>query len=187
MQVLKEEIRKKILDVAENMFYQNGFEDTTTRNIAKEVGVSVSNLYLYYKNKETIFYEIIDGFYKYFINSIETFFKHDDSDNNMDASIGYFVKKIITTDRRKFVILCNRSKGTKYEGFKQQIAGILNSHMKMQVKKDLIKDPLILDILAKNFIEGIIELAGNYKGECWLEDSVNTLVKYHMKGMEQFM
>ncbi|MBC2580383.1 TetR/AcrR family transcriptional regulator [Clostridium sp. DJ247] len=187
MQVLKEEIKNKILDVAENIFYQKGFRDTTTRSIASEVGISVSNLYLYYKNKEAIFYEITDGFYKYCINCVETFFRHDDNDKRMDVVISSLIRKIMITDRKRFVIICNRSEGTKYGGFKQQIVSILNNHMEMQVNKDLIKDPLILTILAKNFIEGIIELAENYKGEDWLENSISTLVNYHMKGMEQFM
>lgn len=61
MQVLKEEIRKKILNAAENIFYQKGFRGATTRSIANEVGISVSNLYLYYENKEAIFYGVTDG------------------------------------------------------------------------------------------------------------------------------
>ncbi|RMD03073.1 TetR/AcrR family transcriptional regulator [Clostridium autoethanogenum] len=67
MQVLKEKIRDKILKADENIFYEKGFKDTTTRSIAKAVGISVSNLYLYYENREVIFTGVVDEFYEYFI------------------------------------------------------------------------------------------------------------------------
>lgn len=187
MQVLKDEIRNKILTVAENMFYENGFKETTTRGIAKEVGISVSNLYLYYQNKEDIFYAVTDGFYKYFTKGMEIFFEHHDRDNKMGSDISNYIKKIIKTDQKKFVIITDKSQGTKYEGFKEQIISILNNHMKSQVNRDLVQDDLIVYIISKNFIEGIIEIAKNYKGEYWLEGSIKTLVKYHMNGMEHLM
>jgi AcrR family transcriptional regulator len=187
MQVLKDEIRNKILVAAENIFYQKGFKEATTRSIANEVGIRVSNLYLYYKNKEDIFYGVIDGFYKYFINGIETFFDHHDKDVKMAICISDFIQKIIVNDQKRFVIILDKSQGTKYEGFKQQIITILNNHINEQVNKYLVQDELILYILSKNFIEGIIEIAKHYKDEHWLENSINTLVTYHMNGMEHFM
>lgn len=189
MQILKDEIKNKILDVAENMFYQKGFKETTTRNIANEVGISVSNLYLYYKNKEDIFQGVIDEFYKHFINSIESFFDHnkEDEGTKMTAFICNFLSRIIINDQKKFVILSDKSQGTKYECFKQQLINGLNRHINMQVNKELVQDELIIYILSKNFIEGIIEIAKHYKDEHWLENSINALVTYHMNGMKHLM
>ena len=187
MQILKNEIRNKILIVAENTFYQKGFKETTTRNIATDVGISVSNLYLYYNNKEAIFHGVIDEFYEYFINGLETFFDHHDKNIKMTICISNFIQKIIINNQKKFVILLDKSQGTKYEGFKQQIITILNNHMKVQVDKDLVQDELILYILSKNFIEGITEIAKHFKDKHWLENSINTLVTYHMEGMEHLM
>lgn len=187
MQVLKDEIKNKILIVAEDIFYKKGFKEATTRSIAKEVGISVSNLYLYYKNKEAIFYEIIDEFYKKIINDLEAFFDHDDEKINMTICISNFIQKIIINDHKKFVILSDKSQGTKYEVFKQQIITALNIHMKTQVNKNLVQEKLILYILSKNFIEGIIEIAKHYKDEHWLESSISILVMYHMNGMEHLM
>jgi dTDP-D-glucose 4,6-dehydratase len=106
---------------------------------------------------------------------------------NMSASISTFIQKIIIKDQKKFVIITDKSQGTKYEGFKEQIIEILNNHMKEQVNKDLVQDDSILHILSKNFIEGIIEIAKHYKNDKWLVNSINTLVTYHMKGMEHLM
>ena len=187
MQVLKDKIRNKILAVSENMFYTKGFRNASMRDIANEVGISVSNLYLYYANKEAIFYGVTDGFFRYFINALETFLDHDDKDVKTDLAISHILKKIIISDQMKFVILTGKSQGTKYEGFTQHMVMMLNNHMMRQVKKDLVHDNLIIYILAKNFIEGIIEIAKNYKDEVWLETNINVLVNYHMRGMEYLM
>lgn len=187
MQILKEEIRNKILLIAENIFYEKGFKEATTRSIASEVGISVSNLYLYYENKEAIFNGVIDDFYKYFIKGMEKFFEHDDKEIIMSTSINNFIQKIIITNQKKFVIIADKSQGTKYEGFKEQIITILNSHMKEQVNRNLVEDDLILYILSKNFIEGIVEIAKHYKNEKWVVNSIYTLVTYHMNGMEHLM
>ena len=187
MQILKDEIRNKILEAAENIFYEKGFKETTTRSIANEIGISVSNLYLYYKNKEAIFYGVVDEFYRYFVNGLERFFDHHDKNIQMTVSISELIQKIIINDQKKFVIISDKSQGTKYEGFKQQVITILNNHIKAQVNKALVQDELILYILSKNFIEGIIEIAKHYKDERWLENSINTLVTYHMNGMKHLM
>ncbi|WP_234123626.1 TetR/AcrR family transcriptional regulator [Clostridium hydrogenum] len=187
MQVLKDEIRNKILLVAEDMFYQKGFKETTTRNIANEAGISVSNLYLYYENKEAIFHGVIDQFYKFFISSFENFFDHNDKNIEMAVYISTFIENIIINNRKKFVIISDKSQGTKYEGFKQQVVTILNSHITAQVDKDLGQNQLILYILSKNFIDGIIEIAKQYKNEHWLKNSLNILVTYHMNGMAHLM
>lgn len=186
MQVLKDEIRNRILVAAENMFYQNGFKNTTTRSIAKEVGISVSNLYLYYDNKEAIFHAITDGFYKFFVEGLEAFLAHKDKDiRNIDVSHAVF--KIIKTDQKKFVILADKSQGTKYEGFKIQITEILIKHIQDQLKREFAGDGLIIQILASNFIQGLVEIAKNYKDEAQLENSIGILFKYHMDGMRHLI
>ncbi|MBV7271837.1 TetR/AcrR family transcriptional regulator [Clostridium sp. PL3] len=187
MQVLKDEIRNKILLVAEDIFYEKGFKEATTRNIANEVGISVSNLYLYYENKAAIFYGVINEFYKLFMNGLKNFFDHNDNDIEMSVYISAFIEDIVMNNRKKFVIISDKSQGTKYEGFKQQIITALNCHINTQVKKDLVQDQLILYILSKNFIDGIIEIAKNYKDEHWLKNSINILVTYHMNGMKPLM
>jgi AcrR family transcriptional regulator len=187
VQVLKEEIRKKILAVAETLFYQKGFRETTTREIAAAVGISVSNLYLYYQNKEAVFQGVIDGFYHYFINSMKTFLDHHDRNNSKDVELGNYLRQIILADQKRFVILTAKSQGTQYEGFRQQIISNLIKHIKEQVDKDLVSDDLIIYILAKNFIEGITEIAKNYHDDLSLTNCINTLVKYHMSGMKPLM
>lgn len=183
MQVLKEDIRNKIISVAENMFYQNGFKQTSMRQIAKEVGISVSNLYLYYKNKEAIFFAITDGFHRYFLHGFENHLHHEDKKDDINV----ILTRLIVMDHKKFVILTDQSEGTELCEFKTQLISMLSDHIKNQVANGSSVNKLIVYIMAKNFIEGTIEIAKNYKDEDWLHDSMQAFLLYHFKGLESFM
>lgn len=43
--------KEKIIQTARNLFYQKGYDATTTASIAEEVGVSEATLYKYFKSK----------------------------------------------------------------------------------------------------------------------------------------
>ncbi len=54
-----ETTKEKILHVAGDLFYRQGYAKTTTRQILHEAGILNGTLYHYYKNKEDIFRNII--------------------------------------------------------------------------------------------------------------------------------
>jgi AcrR family transcriptional regulator len=60
---LKEKERKKrseyIIDAAEKLFFSKGYDNVSMNDIANEVGISRTALYLYFKNKEMIYFRIV--------------------------------------------------------------------------------------------------------------------------------
>lgn len=64
----KEEMKKFILDVAMKLFLKDGYENVSIRKIAEKIEYSPGTIYLYYKSKEEIFFELhslaFDKFYK---------------------------------------------------------------------------------------------------------------------------
>lgn len=64
----KTEMREAILSAALKLFSDKGFENVTMRNIADEIEYSVGTIYLYFGDKDEIFYELhkmgFDEFYK---------------------------------------------------------------------------------------------------------------------------
>jgi AcrR family transcriptional regulator len=54
----KEELRGKILQAAKELFMQKGFEDTSIRNIAEKIEYSPTTIYLYFKDKDDIFFAL---------------------------------------------------------------------------------------------------------------------------------
>ena len=59
MQTLKTDIRKRILSVSKRLFLKKGFRDTTTRDIAREAGINLSNLYNYFPSKDDLFRQLL--------------------------------------------------------------------------------------------------------------------------------
>ena len=66
MQVLKDEVRKNIRDAAIKTFKEYGYQKASMRNIAEDAGMSVGNLYRYYKNKEDLFGELVKPMITFF-------------------------------------------------------------------------------------------------------------------------
>lgn len=55
----KEQRRKDIIDAAEKLFFEKGYDDVSMNDIAKDVELSKATLYLYFENKEELFFAIV--------------------------------------------------------------------------------------------------------------------------------
>lgn len=55
----RERFKKKICEITNKLFVEKGYDKTTTRDIARAVGINNSGLYYYFENKETILYRIL--------------------------------------------------------------------------------------------------------------------------------
>lgn len=53
--------RRQLVDAAVELFIQNGFHKTTTRQIARTAGFSIGSLYEYIKSKDDILYLVCDA------------------------------------------------------------------------------------------------------------------------------
>ena len=63
----KGRLRNLILDTARKLFVEFGFEKVTLRRIAGEIEYSPATIYLYFKNKDEILFELHDeGFEKFY-------------------------------------------------------------------------------------------------------------------------
>ena len=60
-QVLKDELKQQILEAARQEFLEKGFTNASMRNIAARSGLSVGNLYRYFKNKDDLSDFIVNG------------------------------------------------------------------------------------------------------------------------------
>src|SRR3569832_2821861 len=52
------EMKRRIIDVALKMFVEEGYEKTSIRNIAEKIEYSPTTLYLYYKDKDELLYDV---------------------------------------------------------------------------------------------------------------------------------
>lgn len=54
----KEEMKRRILDSAKNLFLEVGFEKTSIRNIAEAIEYSPATIYLYFKDKNELLFTL---------------------------------------------------------------------------------------------------------------------------------
>lgn len=70
----KEKIRSKIIDTARVRFINDGFDKTSTKQIAKEVGIAEGTLFNYFDSKVELFFEAISleyGENDYYVDELQ--------------------------------------------------------------------------------------------------------------------
>lgn len=97
-QMEKEDKRANILEAAEKLFMELGYEGTSTRQIAKEAGANMSMINYYFGSKEGVFAEIMNARIQSFRTVLESI--HQDNLSSMEKLL-----KVTEGYARK--ILCN--------------------------------------------------------------------------------
>ncbi len=149
MQTKKENIRQQILEIARDEFTMHGFKDTSMRVIALKAGITLSNIYNYFRNKDEIFREILYPL----IGAIEkTLSDHNSNDN---LTLDYFstddyqsrdLKRMVTlveNYKTELKLLLFKSSGSSYENYREEIT-LRNTEMGLEyLKKMKEKHPSI--------------------------------------------
>lgn len=60
----KESLKARILEAARNLVVKEGFDKVSIRKIAKAIEYSPGTIYLYYKNKDELFYDLHEQSFK---------------------------------------------------------------------------------------------------------------------------
>ena len=194
VQVLKENVKEKIYQAAIEEFYKKGFLKAKMQEIAKKAGISVGLTYSYYNNKEDLFAAIVEPIYKEIIHSIENEEERDTEIGdpaNLFEQESAFILQLLRQKREIFLILIDRSKGTRFEKVKDQIISVTKEHIKRQlslkVNSQIFKiDEAFYHILANNFIEGLLEIARHYQGSLWAENMLKMLTHQYFYGVSGF-
>ena len=182
VQVLKDEVRNRIFEAALNEFYKKDFKNANLRDIADEADVSVGLIYSYFDNKEGLFEEIVKP-----VTKIS--FKHLNNKNHYNPYDAFieFERDIIVElldNHKEFVILADKSFGTKYENYKEDLIADLTEHIMMNRDKfsfnnKLETDDVFMHILASTFVEGILEIARHHNGKIWAENMLDLFSEFY--------
>ena len=125
MQVLKEDIRDRILAIARQQFAQNGYSKTSMREIAGLAGVGVGNIYNYFANKDELFREVV----RPVLYALEAMLQEHHgirgedimmmrSEKYLKSCIDEYVS-LINTHRGLMEILLFRAQGSSLEHFRE--------------------------------------------------------------------
>lgn len=189
MQVLKEEMRKRIYDAAVREFSVKGFRQASMRNIARGAGMTVGNLYRYFRDKEALFYFVISPAYSRLMDLV----KESINTVNGRFDTGFFeflseqILKICKEHKIELLILFEGSSGTIYEKAKEEMVSVVESFLKdMQFKKALdkgavIEDIYLLHVIAVGFVEGMIMITKSSENDEKLKKMVSQFIAFYFK------
>lgn len=205
-QVLKDDIKNRILDVAIDMFKNYGYAKTSMKNIAKEAQVAVGNLYRYFNSKEDLYNEIIKGFVDK-VNDIIRDNTHnminlEDMEEDvynivnrledypnylgvypMVSKICYELSEYINDNKESAIIFFQSSKELPSSRLNliEIIEKVLYGKMKRDMNKTVLKeeDKLYARSLAKGFYETLSYIVINMEESFNMADLMNKVVKMY--------
>ncbi len=174
MQVLKEEVRQRIIKSARREFKKCGFEKASMRSIASSANMTVGNLYRYYKNKEDLYGAIIGSLF----DEIKTL--KSNLPEEPEARLNYLLdsfKELQKDHRSEWLILFGGSTGTKYQKVADDIHGILRDTLMDVLKKNDRRTEIAMPV-ASAIIYGLNTILRSDKGHSG--DLANDFLNYMM-------
>lgn len=72
--------KDKVIDAASQLFYHNGFQGTSVRDIAQKARVNISQISYYFKNKQGLLEYIVTHYYEALFETIEENMETNDKD-----------------------------------------------------------------------------------------------------------
>ena len=124
----KEEVRKKILSVSKQLFFENGYYNTSTLLIAQEVGVVEGTLFNYFETKADIFLSSIS----------ENYFKNTTSDEFLPPLKGDVIDMILEYINDKVNSVLTLPKKVLIELATASVSKAMN-------KKDIVGELTLID------------------------------------------
>jgi AcrR family transcriptional regulator len=138
------ELKEKIIHSAMENFAKNGFDRTRMEDIAGAAGLAKGTLYLYFKNKEDLFYAICDHNLEELRNQLSRLFNRKEN-ILLDAERFYdeYQKGSLGSDTIWFEILAeNQSK----------VYQVVKEFLKTQIERGFLREDINIDVIASALI-----------------------------------
>jgi len=146
-----EKRKKEIMEKAIEIFAKKGYEKTSLDEIAKKLKISKPAIYLYFKNKEDLFLEILKNKFNEMLFELEKIISSKNSSfEKLSQFVKIYIDKHLTSDENFFKIL--QSANIKISGetkkmLKKKFTGCYRPLIDKLVGliKDCIKDGYLKD------------------------------------------
>jgi AcrR family transcriptional regulator len=160
-QILKDEIRNRILNNALESFLEKGFRATSMKYIAQKTGIAVGNIYNYFKDKQTIY----DTIARPVIDEINSLFQSPPKIpiiSEADKKIQKFIN-IYKENKKVFLMVFDNDSNTKFEdtksivinNFSDAIIKVRNMAHPLAASQ---KDQTVIKIFVGAYINGIVSI-----------------------------
>lgn len=198
-QVLKDDVRDRILDGALRLFAQKGYANATMSEIAEEADVSTGNIYRYFGGKRELFRTVLpDSFVRRFRALLR---ERTDAAGGVEdvgdlpPTHAYSLAAGRMLDfsiehRLRVLILLGHGRGTRYEDFRDEIVEELASaavrHFRGdEARLDALSATLRFDLeeIYRNFVGTLVRILNRFEEETAVRDATAAVTRYHLTGL----
>jgi TetR/AcrR family transcriptional regulator, cholesterol catabolism regulator len=131
--IIKQEDKTKnnseeILKIATKLFYENGYDNTPTRELAKAVGMSNAGIYYHYKDKNDILFHILNESTSRLYKTVrDAVIEEDDPIENLDRIISTLVKVVVESKIEIGILLkeSNRLSSEQLKSIKSKMKAVV--------------------------------------------------------------
>ncbi|HOB64069.1 MAG TPA: helix-turn-helix domain-containing protein [Clostridia bacterium] len=186
MQYKKEEIKKRILEVAFAEFEKEGYYKANVLRIATRAKVPIGNLYRYFSNKSALFEALVGEAAEAIPHFVKSMYEQNaqgiDSDEKSEE-ISAGMLNIFRRYGREFILLLDRSQGSKYaefaESLRKEICGIWKTAFGRGGEDDFM-----IETLAEGFISGSLKILRS-AGEAERGKLLERLLKFYFSNIRE--
>lgn len=193
-QIKKEEIRNQILNAALYLFAKVGYKETSISDIAKKAGISVGNVYCYYKSKIEIFKEVVPEEFimlardmvrkKMYAGKTNTISEQLDGEAYQKNS-EEFMKELMA-HRLQILAFYKCREDEKYIAYQKEwldcivqscLDGFIADPKEREEKREIVT------FLYRGFLSLGIEILASDDDEQMIVDKFSLLIRYHVSGL----
>ena len=152
LQKLKDDIKQKIIEVGKKRFKKEGYENTSMKDIALDVGISTGNIYRYFLTKKHLLNEIlkeVEEKVSKFVSDIPSNYQDIDSNLIFEGLIELTLK-LAEENKDTLKVMLNSETERQFTDFKEQILDMFTNKLASIVKS--ITDKEKIDITLCNAI-----------------------------------
>ena len=186
MQYLKKEIRERILAAAIEEFKAQGYADASIRNIADNAEISLGNIYRYYKNKEDLYFAIINPF----MDSVRNFVDNEFTFTNKTMKeLSETLIAFIMQYNNELLIIC-KGNSVHHDTFMQYITDVMASKIKDLLQgvfpeiDSKITTPDFYSAVAEGFLTSFFKIMSNCESKETQERKARELITFYFGHMK---
>ncbi len=195
-QVLKEHRREKIIQAARSELLKNGAAGVSMRTIADEAGMTVGNLYRYFKNKEQLIFAVVEPVLQTFdlllteiVQQQEKLFlvTQDTLERQrlLGETLNVFADELVALEDRyqqeMSIIINDAQIGEKYSAwFCELIRQMVDKAPPCFLKEDVEKE-LLIQMISKAIFGGLNEAIRTKATQTIDKEAFRTILRFYLQ------
>jgi AcrR family transcriptional regulator len=153
----KTEVKEKIVQAALTTFSKYGYDKTRMDDIAKSAKLGKGTLYLYFKSKEELFYDISENSIKELKEQLSKLFsKKEDLVQDAEKFYDQYRNLIHDSEKVSFEMIAESSRNPKlrkalYEQ-RMKVYGIVIDYLRRQIEKGFFRNDMDVNAIASGLV-----------------------------------